>query len=88
MLTESKYLDFMTELLSKQLYDNFDHILAVKSDILAKLREANTTLQTLRASLISLADTRDLHTQELSQLATYQHSLSTVILPSLTADLD
>ena len=78
----------MTELLSKQLYDNFDHILAVKSDILAKLREANTTLQTLRASLISLADTRDLHTQELSQLATYQHSLSTVILPSLTADLD
>jgi hypothetical protein len=34
----------MTELLSKQLYDNFDHILAVKSDTLAKLREANTTL--------------------------------------------
>jgi hypothetical protein len=43
-LTESKYLDFMTELLSKQLYDNFDQILAVKSETLAKLREANLSL--------------------------------------------
>ena len=43
-VTESKYLDFMTDLLSKQLYDNFDQILAVKSETLAKLREANLSL--------------------------------------------
>jgi hypothetical protein len=34
----------MTELLSKQLYDNFDQILAVKTETLSKLREANTSL--------------------------------------------
>jgi len=58
----------MTELLSKQLYDNFDTILRAKQTSLTRLREHNFKLQALKAQIESGMIEHGLLEKELRQV--------------------